>query len=353
MGSKERPDNPGAGGGKAAADEQAAVVWEQYSRTSLNAKIVRFFLWLTVRKALAFLAYMPRVRHPWALADMLASLVVFPERGYHGALVRLPHCDALWHTKNRKDEPRAILYLHGGGFISCGLHTHRGLATKIADAAQASVLSVGYRQLPEHYVDESVEDCVLGYRWLLDGGYTPEQIALAGDSAGGYLVFATAFRLRQEGLPLPAALVGICPFTDWTLRTKTNHRNESRDAFLSRPLLYYIERKMGEARDRATVDNAVPPQIDLFDQPARGFPPVLLHASSSEVLLPDAQRLATTLAEAAVPVTAKLWRGQPHDFHIMSALIPEAKRAIADIGEFVQSATSIAGEADCEHDEDE
>ena len=243
MGSTEREDAPEPGVLEPASGEKAPPVWERHSGASFAARAVCVLSWLTARKALALIAYMPRARYPWALLDMLAQLVVFPVRSFRGELVRLPHCDGQWFTKSRKDAPRAILYLHGGGFVSCGVNTHRRLATKIAGAAQASVLSVAYRQLPEHYVDESVEDCVLGYRWLLDRGYRPEQIAFAGDSVGAYLVFATVFRLREEGVPLPAALVGISPFADWAVRTKANHPNERVDALLARPVFYYSSGK--------------------------------------------------------------------------------------------------------------
>ncbi|MGL6235310.1 MAG: alpha/beta hydrolase [Segniliparus sp.] len=353
MGSTEREDAPDQGVSGPTAGKDGGLVWERHSKTSFGARAMVVLSWLTVRKVLALLAYMPRVRYPWALVDMLAQLVVFPVRGFRGELVRLPHCDGQWFTKDRKDAPRAILYLHGGGFIACGINTHRRLATTIARTAQASVLSIGYRQLPEHYVDESVEDCVLGYRWLLDRGYEPDQIAFAGDSAGGYLVFATAFRLREEGLPLPAALVGISPFADWAVRTKANHPNERTDALLARPAFYYIERKMDEARARATVDGVEPPRIDLFERSPAGFPPVLLHASAHEVLLPDAERLATALAEAGVPVTAKLWRGQPHVFQAADFVIPEARASIAQIGRFIHRSTKAPDGAGRDPDDED
>lgn len=350
-GSAEREPESGAVG--AIAGRPPEPVWERHQGTSFAARAVRVFLWLTVRKALALAAYMPRVRHPWALVDMLAQLAVFPARSFRGELVRLPRCDGQWFTRGRRDAPRALLYLHGGGFVSCGVNTHRRLATKIAGVAQASVLAVAYRKLPEHYVDESVEDCVLGYRWLLDRGYQPEQIAFAGDSVGAYLVFATAFRLREEGLPLPAALVGISPFADWAVRTKANHPNERIDAFFARPAFYYVERKMGEARARATADGAAPSRIDLFERPPEGFPPVLIHASAHEALLPDAQRLAGALAEAGVPVTAKLWPGQPHNFQAADFVIPEARASIVQIGRFIRQSAHVRREAEREPEEED
>ncbi|EFV12734.1 alpha/beta hydrolase [Segniliparus rugosus] len=358
MGSTEREDSPdpdvsGAVGDDPAVGEKDAFAWEKYGKTSLIARVVGVFLWLTVRKVLALFSYMPRVLYPWALVDMLAPLVIFPARDFQGELVRLPHCDGRWFTKNREDAPRAILYLHGGGFIACGINTHRRLATQIAASAQASVLAVDYRKLPEYCVDESVKDCVLGYRWLLDRGYRPEQIAFAGDSAGGYLVFATVVRLQEEGLPLPAALVGISPFADWTVRTKVTHPNERIDSLLPRPVFYYLERKVEESQARATVRGVEPPKIDLFERSLEGFPPVLLHASAHEVLLPDAERLAESLTRAGVPVKAKLWRGQPHVFQAVDFLIPEARASIAQIGRFIYQTTEAPCETERGAEEDE
>ena len=98
----------------------------------------------------------------------------------------------------------------------------------------------------------------------------------------------------------------------------------------------------------------MPSRIDLFERSPEGFPPVLIHASAHEVLLPDAERLATSLAEAGVPVTAKLWDRQPHVFQAADFVIPEARASIAQIGRFIRQSTKAPdGPADDEGDEDD
>jgi monoterpene epsilon-lactone hydrolase len=80
---------------------------------------------------------------------------------------------------------RAILYLHGGGYIMGSINTHRELIARLSKAAQARILALDYRLAPEHPFPAPVEDATAAYRWMLAQGLKPSRIAVAGDSAGG------------------------------------------------------------------------------------------------------------------------------------------------------------------------
>lgn len=94
---------------------------------------------------------------------------------------------------------RAVLYLHGGAFLTCGANSHGRLVELLSKFADSPVLVVDYRLIPKHSIGMALDDCHDGYRWLRLLGYEPEQIVLAGDSAGGYLALALAQRLQEVG----------------------------------------------------------------------------------------------------------------------------------------------------------
>jgi epsilon-lactone hydrolase len=119
-------------------------------------------------------------------------------------------------TPSGGDPTTAVLYLHGGGFTTGSPATHRALATHLAAATGATVHVLDYRLAPEHPFPAALDDVLVAYRELLDRGATPARTALAGDSAGGWLVLSAALRLRTDGDRLPAVLGLISPWLDLT-----------------------------------------------------------------------------------------------------------------------------------------
>ena len=111
---------------------------------------------------------------------------------------------------------KAILYLHGGGYVIGSSATHRELARRLSVAADADVLTIDYRLAPENPFPAPVEDAVTAYKWLIGQGCDPAGVAIAGDSAGGGLTVATLVSLRDQDIPLPAC--GVCLSPGWTWR---------------------------------------------------------------------------------------------------------------------------------------
>ena len=109
---------------------------------------------------------------------------------------------------------KAILYLHGGGYVIGSSATHRELARRLSVAADADVLTIDYRLAPENPFPAPVEDAVTAYKWLIGQGCDPAGVAIAGDSAGGGLTVATLVSLRDQDIPLPACGVCLSPWVD-------------------------------------------------------------------------------------------------------------------------------------------
>ena len=122
-----------------------------------------------------------------------------------------------------------ILYLHGGAFLTCGANSHGRLVTALSRFADSPALVVNYRMIPKHSIGEAIDDCYDAYKWLRLKGYEPEQIVLAGDSAGGYLSLALAERLHFEG-ELPAAVVTMSPLFEIDNDGRAQHPNTHSDA---------------------------------------------------------------------------------------------------------------------------
>lgn len=243
--------------------------------------------------------------------------------------------EAEWVRARRATDEGAVLYFHGGGFFFCGLNTHRYGVASISSASRLPALSVAYRQLPEVPIPGSVADCLTAYRHLLDEGIPAEKIVFAGDSAGGYLSFATALRAREEGLPLPAGIVAASPLLDIDSTARMAHANCRRDTYI--PVNRFVELTEFWNGDP---DRHEPP-ISPVNEDLRGLPPSLIMAAESEVLLCDAEVMAQRLWEAGAQCKLQVWNRQVHAFPVLGTLTPETRVAIDQIGEFVRDVTKL------------
>ncbi len=295
---------------------------------------------LIVKNTVRAWAFTPNARWPFEYVDGFAGLV--PRFGIAASIepVRLENCAAEWVCAPGASTDRAILYLHGGAFLTCGLNTHRSVVTRLSKAADAAVLTVGYRKLPSHHITDAIDDAMSGLRWLQDRGFDGDQVVVAGDSAGGYLAFMTALSAIRSEVMRPAGIATISPFTDADPGRKLRHPNARKCSMFTRGALsvfakYLSQAKILEGRGESAV--ASPVDAELSD-----LPPVTIHASSDELLLPDAELMAKRLEASGIPCDLHLWDRQIHDFPLAADILPEGRRAIRYIGDFVKEVTAVA-----------
>jgi len=308
-------------------------VIEMRKGTRLRTRLYTIILRLTLRPLMHRLPMTPRLLRYLYLVDVLAFFFLSPRGtrkqkvpfdGFKAELVCGPGVRV-------PDSERIILYFHGGGFMLAGLNTHRRMVARISAAAGAPALSVAYRQLPEVNLAGTVADCVTAYRYLLEErGYRPEQIIIAGDSAGGFLSLATPLQAIREGLPAPGGIVAISPLTDLDDAAKLAHENLDRDPFIP-------GRRLGVLRDLILRDMVPDPLHSPVNGDLAGLPPVLIHVGSTEILRADAELMVERLAAAGVPAALTIWENQPHVFQIFADLCPEGFESIAEMGEFIRS----------------
>lgn len=257
-------------------------------------------------------------------------------RGARIERVRLRDCRADYvRAPGVERGARAILYLHGGGFVAGGLGTYRRFASILSTSTQATVLNVGYRLLPRFPITQAVEDGLAGYRRLLEDGFDPRDIVIGGDSAGGGLVFLVAHGIVSSGLPSPAGLFALSPWADLDVAEKQAHASARSDPVIPiRAAGFVVEKLIQKGAD-------LEPELSPVNLDLSGLPPALIHVGTTEVLALDAIKLAHRLDRARVPVTIKHWHGQVHDFQVLGLdVVPEARRSLKEIGAFVASVTA-------------
>ena len=225
---------------------------------------------------------------------------------------------------------RAVLYLHGGGYVIGSCDTHRNLAYNLSAASGARVLLLDYRLAPESPFPAAVEDAVGAYCWLLDEGFAPGRLSIAGDSAGGGLTVAALVALRYRGQPMPAAGLCLSPWVDMEGVGASMTAKEDEDPTLNHEaLLWFSERYLAGADARAPL--AAPIYADL-----RGLPPLLVQVGTAEVLLDDSLRLAERARAAGVDVSLDVAHDMMHVWHLFEPVLDEAGEAIARAGAFLR-----------------
>lgn len=243
---------------------------------------------------------------------------------------RIEGIPCLWVKAMGAEPEKIIFYLHGGGYIFCSAHTtHKDILWRLSVASKCRVIAPDYRLAPEHPYPAALDDSIKVYCWLLDQGYKAKNIVIVGDSAGGGLTYGTVLKIRDLGLPLPAATVAMSPWTDLAVTGESVITNLKRDALipgegLNEGAQYYL----------AGASTHDPYASPLYGDPT-GLPPTLIQVSKDEVLLDDSRRLAAKYRAAGVPCELELWDGVPHVWQTLAMFIPEGKTAINRIGRFI------------------
>lgn len=236
-----------------------------------------------------------------------------------------------WVVAPGADPDLRLLYIHGGGFVSGSGAYYLKMAAQISAAAGCAVLLPDYRLAPEHPFPAGLDDCVRAHEWMRANGPTGPAPAratfVAGDSAGGSLTLTTILALRDRKLPLPAAGIAISPCTDFTLTSesiKTVH-----DPIISaKTMPVFRDHYLGKTDPR---DPLVSPVFGDY----RGLPPLLFQIGEHEMLRDDGIRAARKARADGAAVKLEVWPGMFHVFQ--SHDIPEARAAIAHMGDFIRA----------------
>ena len=241
------------------------------------------------------------------------------------------HLEAEWLRPRGAHPTRVLLYLHGGGYVLGSLNTHRGLVGSLAQRCGLNALTINYRKAPDHPFPAALDDAKRAYRWLVRHGHRPGDIVVAGDSAGGGLALALLLALRDAGEALPAAGIGLSPWTDLNLSISSLRRVAREEGLLFEALQMRTWGPLYAHQTPLTHPLISPAQADLH-----GLPPLLIQVSTAEVLYDDVLKFVDKARAARVAVTLQPFVGLVHWWHLFWRIVPEARQALDQVAGFVE-----------------
>ena len=221
-----------------------------------------------------------------------------------------------------------LLYLHGGGYVMGSPATHRSMVSQLCAYGCFQALVPDYRLAPENPFPAAVEDAEAAYDFLLNKGFVPENIFLAGDSAGGGLSMALMLTLKQKSKPQPKAVALLSPWVDLLVTGDSHSQRADRDPMID-------VSRIGEVIDFYRGDAAADhPLISPLYANLSGLPPMFVQVGTEEVLFNDSTRLVDNAKAAGVSAELEIWHDMPHVHQIGHKMVPESRAALKSIAGF-------------------
>jgi epsilon-lactone hydrolase len=241
--------------------------------------------------------------------------------------------EGVWALPSGSDPKKVILYTHGGGFAVGSSASHRKLAGHLAKHLGATAVVIDYRRAPEHPFPAQIQDATAVYKELLSRGFKASDIVISGDSAGGNLAISTVLKLRQEGVPLPGAVIAFSPWLDMEHVGRTLETNAATDALVSKGILQAMSGMfLGEKGSRTD------PLTNPLKADYKGFPRLYVTAGAVETLLDNAQDLARIAKADGVDVTLSVVPGMQHVFPVLAGRAREADDELRRIAAWFRGA---------------
>jgi acetyl esterase/lipase len=300
---------------------------EKAQRHSLRARLLRHGTRLLLRPILSGVLSPPQQRKRLTrITDLMQLLVPRCTLISQQPLGGVP---AEWIENLHSGVQGYMLYLHGGAYTIGSPQSHRNLTAHLAKRCALRIAAIDYRLAPEHPFPAAVDDALAAYRGLLDLGVAPQDILIAGDSAGGGLTLACALAIRDARLPQPAGLICLSPWTDLTNSGDSMRSNAETEVMLSLSGVDGYTKGYLQGADPRT-----PLASPLFADLA-GLPPILVQAADAEILYNDATRFVDAAKRAGVAVELQTAPGLWHVWQLYAGQMPEADDALGSIAQFV------------------
>ncbi len=221
---------------------------------------------------------------------------------------------------NWKFRNKVLIYLHGGAYTLFSSGTTLMGSVPVADITGLRVVSVNYTNPPKFKFQQILNQIIQVYKALLDQGYKPSDIGIYGDSAGGALTAGSVLKMRDEGIPMPAALVLISPWSDITETGDTYHTLKGKD-----PVIAYGNSLNESALAYAPAGEHKNPYVSpVYGDYTKGFPPTLIQGGTKEIFVSNFVRHYQALDQAGIPVKLDLYEGMWHVFQEINSDLPES-----------------------------
>ena len=308
-------------------DKRSSLGWGAAMALSRQQRIFNFLARYVQKPSFVL------IRPQWLarkVFDLNALIMVKRPKGLRRRDEVLGDVPVSWLDLGGETGGGVVLYLHGGAFVIGSIKGYVQVLAPLADAAGMAGCFVHYRMAPEHAFPAASDDALAAYRGLLAQGVDPARIVLAGDSAGGNLVFSLLHRIGAEGLAMPGAVLAMSPIVDLTLSSPSMQTNRASDMLV--PVSWGARGVRDYLQGADPADPVASPLYGRFE----GAPPVMLQAVTSEVLYDDTRRMAEALRAQGVTVRVDEWENVPHVWHLNAGRSPEADRGIADLAGFLR-----------------
>jgi acetyl esterase/lipase len=229
-----------------------------------------------------------------------------------------------------------FIFFHGGGMVAGSIATHDRVAAALAEATGCRLISVDYRLAPEHKFPAAIEDAIAATEFVARNGaglgIDAEKLVIGGDSAGATLAAVVCQHALRHG-PAIVAQCLICPVLDF------EEISPSREKFAQN---YLIDRLTLEADLADYLPDGTDP-ADVRISPLRalhvaGLPTAIIHTAEFDPMRDEGNAYARKLLAAGVSVEHVCHDGMIHNFHAMSAVLPQARLVLSQIGEQVRRA---------------
>ncbi|MZR64212.1 alpha/beta hydrolase [Alcanivorax sp. DP30] len=229
------------------------------------------------------------------------------------------------------DPQMTVLYIHGGAYIGGVTKTYYNLAGRLAKQLKGEVYLATYPFAPEHPFPAAANRIFEAYEYLLKLGKRPEDIVIAGDSAGGGLTLATLLQIRDKGLPQPRCAVTFSPGSNCFPDDRILDALDPSDAMLSADIIRTVIDIYVPDAEQRTHPYASPCLGDYT-----GICPLMITVSTDEVLYSDAKRVRKAAEQSGVEVEWLERGGLFHVWPIMVPFLPEARQDLKKVTAFIR-----------------
>jgi monoterpene epsilon-lactone hydrolase len=266
----------------------------------------------------------------------ISSLLNLPPSGVRTTRMTLGGVDTYAYSPKARTagagERTVVLYLHGGGFVAGSHRTHAGLAGSLAKALDAVVYLIEYGLAPERPWPAGSDDALAAYRDLRSRGVRPNQIVVAGDSAGGAMVADLLLALSGSGEPMPAA--GVMLSAAVGLDQGRPAGAGKRDTLVRPALIETIRTAYG----RPTQD----PRYAILGRDLGGLPPIYLQFSEGELLAAENRAFLRGLRAAGNATEVHEDAGAFHVLALMPGVLRRSRLSVEAIAAFARRSLAIA-----------
>lgn len=233
-----------------------------------------------------------------------------------------------------------LVYFHGGGWVIANLDVYEPSCRALCNAAECVVVSVAYRQAPEHKYPAAVEDAYAALQWVMANTAQLNGIsgcvAVGGESAGGNLATVSSLISKEKGGPMPVFQLLIYPVINYAFDTPSYHENADSKPLNAAMMRWFFKHYL--PNEAAGQEPYVSP---IRANDVSGLPPALVITAELDVLRDEGEAYARKLQQNGVITKSVRYPGMVHEFFSLAGVVPTAKDALQEAADGLKAAFRV------------